>query len=187
MQDDKVTSASFTGPLAALLDERQYEAGFGPCMDAATSGAVVRIDDTTDSEGYTDFGRTAHRHGVTHSISIPLPVERRTIGALNVYATAGEPFDRTTEELATAFAGYAAVAVANAGVYASTVNLVGHLQRALESRGVIDQAKGILMARLGVSADAAFDLLAQQSQTRNRKLHDIARDVVASTRSPREG
>ena len=178
LQDGEGASAAFTGPLAAQLDERQYEAGFGPCMDAATSGGTITIDDTADSPDYPDFARMAARRGVRHTMSIGLPVQRQTIGALNVYGTDDTPFDEATQELATAFASYAAVAVANAGVYASTATLAANLQRALDSRAVIDQAKGILMARHGMSPDAAFELLSMESQLNNRKLRDIAQDLV---------
>ena len=178
MQDGTVTSVSFTGPLAVQLDERQYEAGFGPCMEAALSGATIPIDDTAHSGTYPDFGRIAFRHGITHTMSIGLPVERRTVGALNIYGSGEGPFDETTAELATAFASYAAVAVANAGLYASTATLAGNLQKALDSRAVIDQAKGILMGRHHCSADTAFGLLVRQSSTSSRRLRDIAQDIV---------
>jgi GAF domain-containing protein len=178
MQDGTVTSVSFTGPLAVQLDERQYESGFGPCMDAALSGATIPIDDTAQGGAYPDFGRVAFRHGITHTMSIGLPVEQRTVGALNVYGSGEGPFDETTAELATAFASHAAVAVSNAGLYASTATLAGNLQKALDSRAVIDQAKGVLMGRHRCSADAAFDLLVRQSSQRNRKLRDIAQDIV---------
>src|SRR3954471_2914441 len=62
IQDGKAFSVAFTGPLAAQFDERQYEAGFGPCMDAALSGRTVTIDDTAASDAYPDFGRVAQRH-----------------------------------------------------------------------------------------------------------------------------
>jgi GAF domain-containing protein len=168
----------FTGPLASQLDERQYESGFGPCVDAALSGTTIAIEDTADSPTYRDFARIARRHGITHTLSTGLPVQRRTIGALNVYGTDEAAFDDTTRELATAFASYAAVALANADLYASTANLAANLQRALESRAVIDQAKGILMRDHRISPDAAFDLLVQLSNAGNRKLREIAQDIV---------
>ena len=178
IEDGHVSSVAFTGALSAQLDERQYEAGFGPCMDAATSGATVTIENTAADPTYPDFGRAAARHGITHTMSIGLPVARQTIGALNVYGAGDGAFDAATHELATAFASYAAVAVANAGVYASTATLAANLQRALQSRAVIDQAKGILMGRHRISADAAFEMLSAQSQTTNRKLREIAADIV---------
>jgi GAF domain-containing protein len=178
LHDGQVATVTFTGPLASQLDERQYEAGFGPCMDAALSGATIVIEDTSDSPAYPDFGRIAHRRGITHTMSIGLPVARQTIGALNIYAIDDAILDEGTRELATAFASYAAVAVANAGVYATTANLAANLQIALESRAIIDQAKGILMSRHRISAEQAFDELSRLSQTTQRKLRDIAVDLV---------
>jgi GAF domain-containing protein len=178
MDDRKVSSVVFTGALASQLDERQYEAGFGPCMDAALTGATVTIPDTAHDPTYPDFGRAARRRGITHTLSIGLPVARQTIGALNIYGNDEHSFDEATRELATAFASYAAVAVANAGVYASTATLAANLQRALQSRAVIDQAKGILMGRHGITSDAAFDMLSTQSQSTNRKLRDLAGELV---------
>jgi GAF domain-containing protein len=178
LQNGRASSVAFTGVLAAAFDERQYEAGFGPCMDAALAGKMITIPDTAHSDAYPDFGRVAQRNGITHTMSIGLPVERHSVGALNIYGSGDEPFDDGAKELATTFASYAAVAVANAGVYASTMTLAANLQRALESRAVIDQAKGILMGRHGLSAEAAFDLLSEQSQRTNRKLRQVAGEIV---------
>jgi GAF domain-containing protein len=178
LQEGEVLSVAFTGPLAYGLDERQYDSGFGPCMDAATSGGTILIEDTAHSPTYPDFARIAARHGVRHTMSIGLPVQRQTIGALNIYGTDDTPFDEAKQEVATAFASYAAVAVANAGVYATTAILAANLQRALDSRAVIDQAKGILMGRHGVNGEVAFDMLSRQSQLTNRKLRDISQDLV---------
>jgi GAF domain-containing protein len=178
MEGGRVSSVSFTGPLAVQLDERQYESGFGPCMDAALSGDTIPIDDTSHCEAYPDFGRLAARHGITHTLSVGLPVEQRTIGGLNIYGAHAGPFDEGTAELANAFASYAGVAVANAGVYASTATLARNLQKALDSRAVIDQAKGILMREHRYSADAAFDELVRRSSTSNRRLREIAQGIV---------
>ena len=184
LRGDRVESVAFTGPLACVLDERQYQSGFGPCMDAALSGRIIAIADTADSATYADFARAAHAEGITSTLSIGLPVQRHTIGSLNIYAGDGSAFDESAQDLAVAFAGYAAVAVANAGVYSSTAQLAVNLQHALESRAVIDQAKGILMGRLGVSADRAFDLLARQSAESGRTLRDIAAELVAEAHRP---
>src|SRR3954449_8136541 len=81
MDEGKVSSVVFTGALASQLDERQYEAGFGPCMDAALTGKTIPIPDTANSLDYPDFGRAARRHGITHTVSTGLPVEQQTIGA----------------------------------------------------------------------------------------------------------
>lgn len=172
----------FTGPLAAYLDERQYKAGFGPCIEAALTGATITIPDTANSPVHPEFARSAFRHGVTHMLSVGLPVQQHCIGALNVYG-AGGGFDGEAVDVVTAFAGYAAVAAANANIHASTATLARNLERALDSRAVIDQAKGVLMARHGVTAAAAFDLLSEHSQRSNRKLREIAEELVAGTQA----
>ena len=183
MQGKAVSTVVFTGRLAIDLDERQYETGFGPCLAAAATGAMIAIPDTAADRDFPDFARAASRRGVTAVLAIGLPLERRTVGALNLYG-AGAPFDEATLELARGFADYAAVAVANAGVYASSQQLAHNLQRALESRALIDQAKGILMARHRVSPEAAFALLAERSQRANRKVRDMARDLVDEVQRP---
>src|SRR4029079_19676080 len=101
----------------------------------------------------------------------------RVIGALNVYGTRGRPFDADAARLAEPFAGYAAVALANAALYQSTVDLAENLQQAMHSRAVIEQAKGILMGQNRCSADETFAMLSLASQRSNRKLRDAANDL----------
>jgi len=181
VEDDRTRTAAFTGPLAVTLDERQYDAGFGPCLDAAQSGDVVRIDDTATEELYRDFAAVARRQGVTSVLAVGLPMPSRVLGGLNLYRRGGiEAFDEEVEALASAFGGYAAVALANAALLASRERHATHLQTAMASRAVIDQAKGIIMSLAACDAEQAFRLLAQQSQHRNRKLRDIAAEIVTA-------
>jgi GAF domain-containing protein len=182
LQGGDMSTVSFTGSLAAHLDERQYEAGFGPCTDAALSGRTIAIEDTASDTRYPDFGKVTARHGITHTMSIGLPVEQRTVGALNIYGVGDGPFDEATQQIGAAFAAYAGVAVANAGLYASTAALAANLQQALDSRAVIEQAKGVLMARFHCSADEAFHRLVHESNASNRKVRDIAHDIVVGVR-----
>ncbi|HEX2383900.1 MAG TPA: ANTAR domain-containing protein, partial [Acidimicrobiales bacterium] len=101
-------------------------------------------------------------------------------GAFNLYARKPSAFTAQDHDRGTLFAEQAAVAIANTEVYWRTYNLTQNLQTALENRDVIGQAKGILMARHGFSADEAFDELRRASQRRNVKLRDVA-DSVAHT------
>jgi GAF domain-containing protein len=179
LDGDTVGTVVFTGNLAAGLDERQYESGFGPCLDAAASGATVRIDDTAHEDTYTDFAAMAFRFGVRSTLSVGLPVPQQTIGALNVYVGSDEPMDREAEAIAQTFAGYAAVALANATLYSSTADLAAQMQQAMQSRAVIEQAKGVIMAERRCSPDEAFTLLVRWSQDRNCKLRDLAEEIVA--------
>ena len=111
LEGGKARTAVFTGPLAVQLDERQYDNGFGPCLDAAVSGQTVMVD-TGDPDGaYPDFAAAARRSGVTYSVSVGLPVPERLVGAMNLYASTDQPLDRETVTVAETFAGYAAVAM----------------------------------------------------------------------------
>lgn len=84
-------------------------------------------------------------------------------------------FDAAKRQRAHPFAGQCAVA----GLYWSAASEATGLVRAIESRAVIEQAKGVIMATTGCSADEAFGLLREQSQMENRKLRDIASEIVA--------
>jgi AmiR/NasT family two-component response regulator len=109
---------------------------------------------------------------------VPLVVGERPVGALNLFSKTVDRYDETAEETAVLFSEQAAVACANAEVYWRTYSLTEHLREALESRDVIGQAKGILMARRGCTADVAFDALRKVSQHRNIKLREVADQVV---------
>lgn len=171
----------FTGSLAHALDERQYEAGFGPCMDAAVSGRTIAVANADPGSPYPEFSRISLRSGVSHSLSVGLPVPQRIVGALNLYGAGEMAFDEQAAQLAETFAGHGAVAIANAQLYNSTANLVAQMQLAMESRGTIERAKGIIMGRNRCSADEAFTILTTMSQRRNQKLRDIAQEIVDRT------
>jgi GAF domain-containing protein len=179
VEGERAETTAFTGQVARALDERQYERGFGPCLDAAETGGLVAVPDTATDRTYPDFAGAARAAGVTHTLSMGLPVAQRTIGALNLYACDGGAFDDTSVDLARTFASYAAVALANAALHASTARLAEQMQQAMRSRAVIEQAKGMVMAVRGCTADEAFTLLTRVSQHRNRKLRHVAEDVVA--------
>jgi GAF domain-containing protein len=168
----------FTGPLAVDLDERQYELGFGPCLDAAKTGQIIIIDTRKDDTPYREFARLADRAGVRQVVSVGMPVAQQSIGGLNIYRTADTPFSAAFLEHAEVFSGYAAVAVANITRHATAVNEATHLRIAMESRAVIEQAKGIVMARDHCTADEAFDMLTRISQQQNIKLRDLAKLIV---------
>jgi len=178
VEDGHPRSMVFTGRLAVDLDERQYELGFGPCLDAAKTGQTVVLDTTDEHSPYREFGRIAARAGVRHTVSLGLPIAQRSIGGLNVYCTAAAPLSAAFVQHAEVFVAYAAVAVNNVASYAGAVNEAAGLRTAMASRAVIEQAKGILMGRDHCTAEEAFDLLKRISSHRNVKLRDIAQAVV---------
>jgi GAF domain-containing protein len=173
-------TAAFTGDLALACDERQYERGHGPCMDAARSAATLLIDDMAQEIRWPDYTPAAAEAGAQSSLSIGLPVHESVAGALNIYARIADAFDDDAIVLAQTFGGYAAVALANAHLYDTQASLAQHMHAAMENRAVIEQAKGIIMGERRCSPDEAFQILSKLSQNTNRKLRDVATVLVAN-------
>jgi GAF domain-containing protein len=167
-----------TDPLACDLDSAQYRSQRGPCLEAYQAGKVVRGKISESAERWPEFSTIAAKAGFHSVLAVPLVAIDQPIGALNLYSKSPGGYDEAAEETAVLFSEQAAVACANAEVYWRTYTLTEHLREALESRDVIGQAKGILMARRGCTPDAAFEALRKASQHRNIKLREIAEQVV---------
>jgi GAF domain-containing protein len=179
IQAGRPSTVAFAGKLAAVLDERQYEDGFGPCTDAAVTGQIIMVEDTARGDLYPGFSREAHRAGIHHSLSVGMTTVQDVAGALNLYgAGPAGPFDQDARDIATAFAGYAGVAVLNAATHAGALAQIEQMKQAMTSRAGIEQAKGILMNQRRCTPDEAFAILVTLSSQTNRKLRDVAADVV---------
>lgn len=176
------TTAVATSDVAARVDQVQYKSNAGPCLDAYRRQVLNRIDSTYTDERWPVFCRAAFAAGVLAILSFPLVVGGDGLGALNLYSSTESAFDENSERSGAIFAAHASITVANARAFWRTEELRRNLEEALCTRGVIDQAKGMLMARDGVSADDAFELLKRASQRTNRKVHDLAQEIVDATR-----
>jgi GAF domain-containing protein len=175
---NRAETAAYTGPMAMQADERQYARDGGPCLDAARGGALLHIRDMRSEDRWPAYAPQAVRVGVLSSLSVPLPIQEDLVGALNVYSGRPHAFSGRDVEAGKAFAAYAAIAVGNADTFATTTETAEHLRVAMASRATIEQAKGIVMARGGISPDEAFGMLVRVSQRENRKLRDVAGDLV---------
>jgi GAF domain-containing protein len=178
LRDGKPTTAVFTDPTSPEIDSAQYETGVGPCLDAFRHQQVFAVPFTTEDERWRPFSEACVEHGVMSTLSLPLAVRGNGIGALNLYSRQPAAFSEEQEQVGMMFATQASVALANAQLYDSAYRLTQQLQEALTSRAVIDQAKGILMKEHGVGADEAFELLRTRSQRENRKLRELAEELV---------
>ena len=182
IRGDHAFTAAHSGEMALAADELQYERGHGPCMDAGRGNVVLRIDDMATETRWRDYTARVLDLGVRSSLSLPLPYQGSAIGALNVYSSQPAAFaDEAAVQAGVEAAEAVAVAVANADAHAQVVDQAHNMRRAMESRAVIEQAKGILMAQRGIDEEQAFDTLRDASQRYNRKLRDIAAGIVAST------
>jgi GAF domain-containing protein len=176
---------AFTGDLALALDESQYELGHGPCLDAARSTSTQHIADMTAESRWPVWTSRAREAGANSSLSIGLPVQEAVTGALNIYATKPHAFDENALTVAQSFASYAEVAMANAYLYNAKTTLAQHMEIAMRSRAVIEQAKGIIMSDRRCSADEAFTILTKLSQNTNHRLRDVAVALVKRSTTPR--
>jgi GAF domain-containing protein len=176
------TTVVWTGQLALDLDERQFNRGHGPCLHAARTGELTMVADARVDDRWPDYLPRAVERGALSSLSVPLTVDvdEQVSGALNVYARRAGAFDEDATAAATRFGPYAAVAAGNLYAYRSARAIADNLQVALESRAVIDQAKGVLIERFRITADQAFQLLAQASMNANRKVRDVAEHLVTT-------
>jgi len=178
LADGSPMTAAASDNRTLAVDKAQYQAGDGPCLEAYRTKTVQRVVVEEAFARYPDFAIAAHEANIRSFLAAPLLVRGEGIGALNLYA--GEPhgFASLDEAVVVLFAAQAAVAVANSRLYQSARALSAQLETAMASRAVIEQAKGVIMATQAVDEDTAFGLLRRASQAENRKLRQIATDVV---------
>ena len=161
-----------TDQVVRAVDAIQYETGEGPCLDAIRDHEVFQTGDLSQEGRWPRFSSRAHQEtGITSMLCFRLFVAGDTLGALNLHSKAPDAFDERSRTAGVVFAAHAAMAM-------STAVHEAQMEEALQSRDLIGQAKGILMAREGVTADQAFDMLRRASQRLNVKLREVAGGVV---------
>jgi GAF domain-containing protein len=178
--DDRPVTIASSDERAERIDQEQYSAGEGPCLEVLRIGRPVEIADQRQDDRWPTYRAAALAHGVRWVFSLPLNVDGRTAGALNMYGYA-EPSALTGDQRHNLelFAAQASTALALMLRQVAQRELSGQLEQALLSRSVIDQAVGVLMAQQRCSAEDAFDLLRRHSQSSRRKLRDVAAEVIA--------
>ena len=175
-----LTIASSDG-YANMLDQLQYRLEQGPCLTTLHTGKVV-LDDGTDGGARWPLYRTrGEAAGLGVSLSVPVSHGQQVLAALNLYSRTARSFSSAERERAQRFADQAAGGVAIALKLARRAELTEDLQAALAGRAVIDQALGIVMGQRRCSADEAFGVLREVSQTSNLKLREVAARLITVT------
>lgn len=167
----------FTDPEAPEIDAVQYDIDSGPCLESFYRQQIVRVDSIYTDKRWPEFTADAAAHGVTATLSVPLVARGEALGALNLYSRIG-PFSDQAVKQAEAFALQASILLANVQVYWDARELGERLHQAMRSRATIEHAVGILLADGGRTPEEAFQLLVRASQRENRKLRDIAAQIV---------
>ena len=186
IRGEKAFTAAFDGQMAMDADELQYQRGYGPCVDAGRAGQIFLVQDMRREQRWPDYAQHVVAHGVGSSLSVPLPFQGVTIGALNNYAATAGAFGDTDVAVGQEVAAWVALAVGNADMIARTADDLAGMRAAMTSRAVIEQAKGILIERHKLTEDQAFTELSRASQNMNIKLRDVADELVRTGALPED-
>lgn len=172
---DTLRTVAATGDLPELVDRLQHETGEGPSVDAADVTETLLSPDLGAEARWPRFGARALTEARVHSLaSSRLFVREGTTGSLTVYAHRAGAFDEQDAVVLGVFAAHAAVALQAVEEQERADNL----QVALQNSRRIGTAIGIVMHRYRVDEQGAFALLKQRSQHTNRKLAEVADEVV---------
>lgn len=160
------------------LELIQIQNDAGPCLDAHRTGEVT-VNAPLDGSRWAAFAARARAAGYRTVHAIPMRHQGVVIGAVNVFNTEPRPLSDADLELIQALAAMATISVLQHRAFDRATTVVTQLQEALDSRVAIEQAKGMVAARLQVSIDDAFFALRAYARTHNEKIGDVARDVLA--------
>jgi GAF domain-containing protein len=179
-----VRTVACTDDEALGLDHQQYASGQGPCLEAAMTRAPLRAVIDDEHQRWPEFVEAAQRAGVRASLSVPLVIvgvdgEQELAGSLNIYSHTATAFDSFDVELMRLYSVAAGQAISNASRWQKARETVTQLETALHSRSDIDMAKGALIAMHGCDPVGAFARLTDESQRRNIKLREVAREMLA--------
>ncbi|HWC15333.1 MAG TPA: GAF and ANTAR domain-containing protein [Actinomycetota bacterium] len=175
---DEIATYGTTDERINPVDQAQYDSKRGPCVDAIKTGEVQYFDGTSVEPRWRQFAETAADAGVYSTLSFPLRLNDEVIGALNFYSRERDAVRPGNREEGSLFAAQAAVSIANTRAYVAKDTQVANLEDGLQTRTMIGQATGLLMAQEGLTSDEAFDKLVQISQNANIKLREIAKRYV---------
>ena len=188
-----VTVAAGTGALTfAASDQRLDElhrlqfddGGGGPVAETLRHNEPRRVDDMSAEDRWPGFCYAAARSGFGSCLALPLRTDRQPAGAVALYGQEPGVFRGAAHDVALLFAAQGGTAVRNASLYRACRRLADRLHAGLESRAVIEQAKGIVHAELDVTPDQAFRLLSRFSQNTNQRVRKVAADIVQGRMAP---
>jgi len=170
-------TAGATDAVVERLNNLAFDLDEGPCLDAGQDQTTSIIDDLAAETRWPRFAPRAAELGVRSMLSCALSSPRRTLGALNLYSREPGAFSDDDARMAEIYAAHASIVLVSR-------QLEADLRVAVDSRGLIGQAIGILIERHKVQPKQAFDMLVHASQRRHVKLRDIAAQLVETGVDP---
>lgn len=169
-----------TDERAKVMELFQIQHDEGPCLESFRSGEMVVVESLTgDFDQWPRFGPASVELGFTSVTAVPMRVNGKVIGGLNLFGTAEQAGPSMTKaRIAQAMAKVAAIAIEKDTERRERATLIEQLETALESRVAIEQAKGVLASHLDMDPHDAFRLLRQRARETRRLLRDVASEVV---------
>jgi len=176
--DGQLEFVAASEQLVVEAERHQHLVREGACHEAHASNRLVVVEDLVTETRWPEYRPRVIQLGLRAVLGVPMNAHGQTIGVINIYRD--RPTRWSDEDIASAeiLASMGAGYILNANHMRAQHTLAQQLQDAIASRDIIGQAKGILMAQLGLDADAAFDLLRTISQQQNLKLREVAQDLV---------
>ena len=176
--DGVLRSTTASDRPGGMLESLQEQFGEGPCVDAFLKDGPVLADDLAADPRWPSVGPLAAGHGVRAVLGVPINLRDGPMGTLNVYAAHPRGWDDSEVAAIQAYTRVIASLLRSAVQAHVSGRAATQLQRALDSRSLIEQAKGVLMERRGLDQQAAFELLRSRARSTRRRLQDVARETV---------
>jgi transcriptional regulator with GAF, ATPase, and Fis domain len=161
-----------------LLELFQLQTDEGPCVDCFRSGEPTSVPDLRETDRWPRFAVAAADAGFVAVHALPMRLRSDVIGALNLFDTTAGALDEARSRVGQALADVATIGLLQQRAIRRGDVLTEQLQVALNSRVLIEQAKGVLAERLGIDVAEAFQLLRKNARNRNVRLSDFAQAVV---------
>lgn len=185
-QRGALRSAAATGEIGSL-ERFEIEQGKGPCIDSCASGRpVVNVDADEARRRWPQFSALAAQAGFVAVHALPLRLRGEVIGAVNLYCAHARVLSDAEINVAQALADVATIGLIQQRIIRDTTVLTDQLQTALNSRVLIEQAKGVIAERDGMTPSEAFAMLRSYARTHGMTLTDVAVGVLDSTLDPRD-
>lgn len=183
-ENEALRYVAATNSAVHALERAQEESGEGPCVDSLVLDEVVACEDLSTDDRYRSVGRVVAAHGIHAALGVPVRVGGAAVGTLNVHRDRPHVWDHSDITAMRGFAGVVEAVLRTLLAAERHSRLSDQLTYALEHRVVIERSIGYLMARDGVDAVAAFDVLRRASRSSRRKVGEVAADVLAGRDLP---
>ena len=168
-----------TNAAVTRVEEQQLQCQQGPCHEAFKSGEQVVVNDLAEmADVWPDYTRNVLEQGCRAAVGVPMSIAGEGVGALNLYRDEPHRWTREELEVGQLLANMGAGYIANLRELTNTRRLVDQLQEALDSRIVLEQAKGLIAARRNMDMGGAFEVLRRMARDRRRRIHDVASDII---------